>query len=248
MEKRLYEDLLRSEDQHWWHLAKRKLVGDLISTLAGPENLRLLDFGCGTGRNVEEFSRFGEAWGVDVSGEAINFCRARGIRNLAASAEALPEASFDVVTILDVLEHTDDAATLDTIYKLLKPAGVVIVTVPAYQWLWSGWDEVLHHRRRYYRGTLKRLFLQHGFEVQLCSYLYSFLLLPVLVVRLLKKLICRGDYSSDFKISSPGLNLLGWALTELERPMVKAGLVPFGTSLLVVARRRELQLDKAAGT
>src|SRR3989337_2222779 len=95
----------------------------------------------------------------------------------------IKKCGVDLVTLLDVLEHTDDVKTLKEAHRILNNRGLLLLTIPAYQWMWSNWDVVLNHRRRYTKRQIEELLKNHGFEVVKCTYLYSFLLLPVFIVR-----------------------------------------------------------------
>lgn len=240
MEKYLYEDLYELEEKHWWHIAKRENYLSLMNRFLNAQKPKILDIGCGTGKNIEVLSRLGNTWGLDSSKEALKFCQKRGLKNITlgrSDKTKFPGNSFDAVTLLDVLEHTDDNKTLTEIYRILKPGGSLVITVPAFQWLWSKWDEVLHHQRRYSKSNLTKILKNNNFSIMKISYLYAFLILPILIVRLFKSKFSKGAYSSDFKLSSGLINKLLLTISKLENKiMIKWG-VPFGTSLICVARK-----------
>lgn len=239
MESYLYRDLYELETDHWWHIAKRRTALALLRRFSG-EAPKILDVGCGTGQNLLAFRQLGSAAGIDVEAEAIKFCRQRGLKDVRqGSSYDIPaeDNSYDVITLLDVLEHTDDHRSLREIFRALKPGGVILISVPAFPWLWSRWDEVLHHRKRYTKRSLLTLLRRHGFQPLFAGYAYSFLLPPVWIVRRLKSLTKKADYGSDFTLGSAWSNrLLGW-LADQERPLLLRGKVPFGTSIFAVARK-----------
>lgn len=247
MESYLYQDLYLLEDQHWWHKAKRQLVLDALTWAEqhrgkkfSPKKDSLLDVGCGTGKNLEAFSSKLSTFGVDMSAEALAFCKKRGLTKLKqGNGKTLPypKNSFSVITALDVVEHTDDHQILAEIYRVLKPGGFVIITVPAFQFLWSKWDEVLHHQRRYTTRNLKRVVTQSGFTSLKLSYIYSFLVLPVLLIRSLKQLIRSDEYQSDFKLSHPVINTIMEEVTKVERGLFWRFGLPFGTSVVIIAQK-----------
>ena len=240
MESYLYDDLYELEEQHWWHRAKRELVFRLLASYSFRKHIKILDVGCGTGKNVETFAAFGESWGLDMSPRAITYCKKRGLTRVRigeAEKTGLPSGMFDAITLLDVLEHTDDKKTLREMRRIMAPGGVLIMTIPAYQWLWSQWDVVLHHKRRYERTGLTALLKKEGFKVRKVSYVYSFLVIPVFLIRMIKSRLLSGQYASDFRMSSPVVNYCMLRVSRAEAWIVDHFFVPFGTSLVCVAQK-----------
>lgn len=240
MKKYLYEDLYQLEGKHWWHISKRRAVRQLIKKYNHLENPKILDIGCGTGKNIDELQRLGTVYGLDRSSEALKFCRKRGLKLLTkgtAEKTNLEPNSFDIITILDVLEHTDDQKTLIEMGVILKKGGIIILTVPAFPWLWSKWDEVLHHKRRYTLNTLKEILVANNFHPVKMTYLYSFLILPLLIIRKIKQNISKDFYESDFKLSNPLFNLLLNNLSRFEFLLAENFYIPFGTSILAIAKK-----------
>jgi SAM-dependent methyltransferase len=242
MRKDLYQDLYLLEDTHWWHLSKRKAVIFLLQKYyqKTSSTLTILDIGCGTGKNMEAFSKFGHVYGIDNSSYAIAFCRKRKLKSVRlASAQKLPfhKNTFDVITILDVLEHIDDKTIMKEIARVLKPNGIVIITVPAYQWLWSTWDEILGHQRRYTTTSLQKLLQNEGFSAVRTSYLYSFLLFPAVLIRRFKSRTKNSNYSSDFRINNPIINSSLLFLATIERHIMAYMPIPFGTSVICLAQK-----------
>jgi ubiquinone/menaquinone biosynthesis C-methylase UbiE len=240
MERYLYEDLFQLEEYHWWHRAKRRVCIELIKKYRPGPTLEIIDIGCGTGKNMMEFRQFGEPWGLDSASQALNYCLRRGLyKLLRGQAQHMPlgDNQFDVATLLDILEHTDDLKTLAEMYRILHREAILIMNVPAYAWLWSKWDEVLRHRKRYTKKSLKKLLQFSGFEVCYTSYLFSFLVIPTFILRKFKSLRC-GPYSSDFRIGSPLANKLMFAMFSIEDRIRHIFTIPFGTSLVCVARKK----------
>lgn len=240
MEKYLYSDLAKLEDIHFWHIAKREAVLAFTCRFKKKGNLKILDIGCGTGRNIKEFSQIGEVWGVDISKEAIEFCREKGIKTVKigrSDKTGFRDNFFDVVTLLDVLEHIDEESTLREVRRILKKDGLMILTVPAFSWLWSQWDVVLHHRRRYSKNSLIKLLIKNQFKIQKISYMYSFLILPALAIRIIKSHFFKKNYGSDFHIYFPFLNRLLLFLARLERKIIFPLQIPFGTSLICISKK-----------
>ena len=119
----LYKDLYDLDENHWWHVSKRNFCLQLISKYIKKDKSKILDVGCGSGRNIEIFSKFGECYGIDISRESIRFCKKRGLKNVrigSCYSTGYNNSSFDLITILDVLEHTDDKKTLKELNRILK--------------------------------------------------------------------------------------------------------------------------------
>ena len=240
MRKDFYQDLYEKEETHWWHRAKRRYVKWIISTHTAKKKQTTLDVGCGTGKNMEELSSFGEVWGVDISDEALSFCKKRGLTHIKkGEAENLPfnDDTFDVVCALDVLEHVDDKLAVKEIKKVLKDDGFIVITVPAYDWLWSRWDEVLGHKRRYTKKQLGQVLEKEGFVIRRYTYIHALLILPLFIFRKIKQLQSK-PYSSDFKVGNNIMNKILLYISELEQMMINRYDMPFGTSILCIAQKR----------
>lgn len=240
MQKYLYKDLYYLEENHWWHINKRRLINNFIKQYSQGKN-KILDVGCGTGKNIEAFSELGQCYGIDSSSEAIKFCKKRGIKTaILGSIEKIPfpKKTFNITTALDVLEHVDDEKSLKEIHRILKNQGIVVITVPAFPQLWSRWDEVLHHKRRYTKQTLEKVLQDNEFEVLKISYIYSFLILPVYLVRMIKMFFFKGYYPSDFKLSNKLINHFLGNASSLEGFFINFLNLPFGTSLIAVAQKK----------
>jgi SAM-dependent methyltransferase len=232
----------RVEDRHWWYRGRRRVLRRAIECLALPSPVRTLDAGCGSGRNMVDLARHGEVVGVEISPTSVAVARGRRLGEvIEGSVTELPFAadSFDLAVCLDVLEHlSDDRAALLELRRVLAPGGALVVTVPAYQWLWSGHDEINHHCRRYSRATLRQAAREAGWE---CTYATHFnaLLLPVAIgLRALERLH-RGTTESSLDLWVPPTPL-NWLLQQplnLEAAAIgRGGHIPVGLSLLAVLR------------
>lgn len=225
------------EDSHWWFEGRRAVIWALLRRAGTVPGVRILDAGCGTGRNVSEFQTLGPVQGVDASPDAIEFCRQRGL-DVAHQGriESLPFAddSFDLILATDVLEHLDDdRAALLELRRVSAPGGQLLATVPAYQWLWSGHDAALHHHRRYTMRAFQERMRSAGWQPVVSSYFNTTLLAPIAVVRLLARVRPESDDSSrDLRMNPPSLNRLLSAPMRAEAALIAHGVsLPAGVSI-----------------
>jgi SAM-dependent methyltransferase len=236
------------EDRHWWFRARRNLVLWLVLQLSPARSSRILEIGCSSGALMRQLKNEGyeSVVGIDVSEEAIAECGRRGVANtrvMDAQQLDFPDASFDVITASDVLEHlADDALALRDWHRVLKPGGVMIVFVPAFPILWSEHDVANHHFRRYRRSELVRRATAAGFLVERRSYWNSTLFLPIAAVRGAKHSLPRREKKSvpDSDLFPPPapVNAALFTLLSAENGLFRAGLnFPFGVSAMIVARK-----------
>jgi SAM-dependent methyltransferase len=235
------DEMYRLEDHHWWFVGKRHLVDALLADALPAGPLRLLDVGCGTGAMLAHLGRRARAIGVDRSLRALAYCRHRGLTALAcAEGDRLPFApgSFDAVLLLDALEHfVDEAALLGSVRPLLRPGGSLLVSVPAYQFMWSAHDEALHHVRRYTRPTLRRVLERSGFAVQRLTYTNVAALPPAFLARaVLARLGLSRRPGSDLGPRWEWLNRAWIGVYWLEaRTLRRIRRLPFGLSVAALA-------------
>lgn len=232
-----------AERDHWWFAARREIVlaqvGRFLGRPAPGRERRVLDIGCGAGGMLAFLEAYGRASGVDASAEAVDMARAQGgdVRR-GALPDDIPfaDGTFDLITLLDVLEHVEeDARALDRIRRLLRPDGLLIVTVPAFRFLWSGHDVVNEHRRRYVRAGLALRLREAGFRIERITYFNTLLFPPIAAVRVLGRL--RGGAARADQGTVPGpVNGLLRRIFSMEKRLLTAGNLPFGVSLLAVAR------------
>ncbi len=188
MERDEFQAILDHEERHWWYRGRLRIVLREVERLAIPPGARILDAGCGSGRVLDELARFGRVSGVDLSSDAVAAASARGHARVSrAPIEELPfpDSSFHLVTCLDVIEHIrDDRHALRELFRVTRPGGHLLVTVPAYQALWSAHDERNEHRRRYRRGSLRAVAAAAGWQLVRDTHFNSLLLAPAATVRL----------------------------------------------------------------
>jgi SAM-dependent methyltransferase len=236
-----YKTFFDLEDRHFWFRAMRSIVFHQARQYVGAE-ARVLDVGCGTGGTMTLMPPGWRRVGVDFASEAISFARSRGERDLArATAERLPFESecFDSVFALDVIEHCDDdAAAIAEVARVLRPGGTLILTTPAFMFLWSEHDQVVHHRRRYRRAALHQLITNAGFSVKRLTYFNALLFAPIAAVRFAKRVLpYKGEPRSDNVLPPAPINEALTAVFGLERRLIDHVDLPVGVSLLAVASR-----------
>lgn len=245
MEERYYSEYFEVEDRHWWFVGRRRIFMRLLDRhlgARGSAERRVLDAGCGTGTMLGHLVRYGEAEGMDVDARAVAMCRRRGI-DCVRHVEALPlpwdDGTFDLVTALDVLEHADDdAALLSELRRVTRPGGLVLVSVPAFAWLWGPQDELSHHKRRYTARELESRITDAGLEPHRVSYFNTLLFAPIAAVRLMRRLRPPRELRSDFQLTTPGrLNAALARVFAAEAPVVERVRLPFGVSILALAER-----------
>jgi len=244
MRRDLYEEMFDQESYYWWHVGKRGLVKVLLKKYTNREKkeLKILDVGCGTGMIMKELSVSGEVWGLDNDPLALNFCRKRGFKNLNKGdlLQKLPysDKSFNTILCLDVLEHLkNDRFPLKEFYRVLRPGGVLVITVPAYPRLMGRWDKVSGHERRYLGRDLESLLRQAGFRVEKISYFNLFALLPAILVRFFKSNSRVKSYPSDFVKLPDWLNQMLIFLTNVEKSVINQTNLPAGLSIICLGRK-----------
>jgi len=245
MQSHHYPILYQVEESHWWYVGRRRIIQSLVETICAALNdphPRILDVGCGTGANLKMLAEHGSAEGVDISPQAVDFCRERGLDSVKLGAiEQLPydNDAFDLVTALDVIEHLDDdVAGLREMRRVLRRDGRLLVFVPAFMFLWGVQDEVSNHRRRYTLPGLLKAVEAAGFAVEWSSYANFSFFFPVLVVRsMMRWLGLRAE--TEYGINISLMNGVFSRLFAAERFFLKGGRIPFGVSAVCIARRVE---------
>jgi SAM-dependent methyltransferase len=241
MEDWTYQEHYDMEDRHWWFRSRRRVLWALVDRAGLPASPRVLDAGCGTGRNLVEFARLGPAEGVDLSRQAVEFCQRRGLDGVRLAAiEDLPfeDGRFDLLLATDVIEHLpDDGPALAELRRVAAPDARLIVTVPAYNWLWSQHDASWHHYRRYTRPMLRDHVTAHGWEPTVSTYFYSTMLPPVAVVRTFQRFRSNGNGKSDLHLSPGALDRWLELPVRGEAELIRRGVsLPAGVSLGMVCR------------
>jgi len=239
MDRVVYDRMAAHDSTHWWYRARRDILNDYLARYGGlppAPQARVLEIGCGTGHNLPMLSRFGQVDAIEIDPAARRIAAERLGRPVGdAPLPELPgveRGAYDLVAVLDVVEHVaDDAGALRAMGTLLRPGGKVLIAVPAHQWMWSAHDVVNHHHRRYSKASLATAIRAAGMRPEKLSYFNSALFPLAVAARLAGKLTGRDD-SDDSPPPAP-LNKAFEAVFRLERHLL--GRVPMTPGLSIAA-------------
>lgn len=238
MDRVIYDRMAQYDSQHWWYLARRDIIASVIERkITLPADARLLEIGCGTGHNLPMLSRFGNVDAVEIDEEARRVASQRLGREVYSAPlptlEGIEAGKYDLVALLDVLEHVEaDVDALKSIVKRLRPGGRILVTVPAFPFLWSAHDVVNHHYRRYTRASLTKVLGDAGLTLSMLSWFNSILFPCVATARLWGKMLHKDD--SDDALPAPPVNRMLRRVFGIERHLI--GRIPMtpGVSLMAI--------------
>lgn len=243
------------EDSHWWFSSRTRALTTIMKQfLPKRADFHLLDVGCGAGNMIHHLSHFGRVKGLEIDPRPVKMARQRGYdvdQFDATQPMPFPDNSFDAVTALDVIEHNqDDLAILSDSYRLLKPGGYMIITVPALMWLWSHNDDINAHVRRYTAAELRRKLTQAGFKVRRLSY-NNFFIFPLAAGLILLRRsagarpelashhLAEEEYQVEMEPASPPVNAILTLVGQVEAALIRYVDLPVGTSLIAVGQKGE---------
>lgn len=241
MFEQVYKTNFELEDTYWWFVARNKIVLQVTERITNLSPVDyVLDFGCGTGGFASLLAKKYNVIGIDPSPIAIEYCKKRGLENvfqITLDNFKVSDYQLKAIFALDVIEHIeDDLTTLQKLNNLLPNEGYLIVTVPAFKWLWSNHDVLHMHFRRYDKKTLSNLLLQAGFKISFISYFNFFLFLPAVFSRLFESKKSVENTPPVVPVS----NTLNKVLTKvflLEKYFLPYVRFPFGLSLFAIAKK-----------
>jgi len=242
MEAAAYQSLRDSQDRHWWFVGRRRIAASLIKRFAAlPAQARVLEAGCGYGGNLAMLGKLGDVQAFEFDDAARAHAAVVSGRNVGYGK--LPDDigferdQFDLIALLDVLEHIDDDVnSLKALGNRLAPGGSLLLTVPAVPWLWSDHDVLHQHKRRYTKAVLRERLREAGLEPVRIGYFNSLLFPLALVQRLMSRL--SGGGAHDHAAPPEPLNAVLTWIFALERGVVGRLPFPIGLSLFAVVRKR----------
>jgi SAM-dependent methyltransferase len=238
MERAAYLRMQDLDTTHWWFLGRRHVLSRLLAGLALPERAKILEAGCGVGGNIEMLAGLGKVDAFEPDGSSREYVASRV--GIEPAEGYLPHD----VCAFDVVEHVDDdRGAVATLADLVAPGGYLVVTVPAYQWMWSSHDEVHHHMRRYSRREIEDIVRKAGIEPVRASYFNAILFPLAAVVRFTKRIT--GNETSDDKLPSGPLNAILKRLFSAEAKWLERRNLPFGLSIIIIGRRPEAEPETA---
>lgn len=236
-----YVEMAATESRHWWFQARRKIIESTIDTMGLPDATRILEVGSGTGGNLRMLSRHGDVSAMEMDEQARKLASEKTDGAFTILPGSCPgnlpfqDEQFDLICMFDVLEHIEeDVAALAALRQHLAPGGRMLITVPAYQWLWSAHDVFLHHKRRYTAHRLRKAFGNSGLQVDRISY-FNTLLLPLAALGRLYDRIVSNNGSSGRGIPPAPINTVLEYIFASERHMLKRFNLPAGVSLMGIA-------------
>lgn len=246
MEQTEYNKMEYFEKFYWWHKGKLFMVNTLIDLFLSSKkgSMNILEIGCGTGETLKTLEKWGNVYGIDMSKEAIDFCKTKGFKNVVLGDINEMDISeyknkFDLIVTLDVLEHIqDDVSTLKRMRTMLKDNGYILINVPAYKFLWSDHDEALHHKRRYHSLELTQKVKDAGFTVLKKTHFVFTTFIPIAMFKFLSNFFRRTAYPKDSYVMLP--NIINDMLSKIlyvEALAIRKISLPFGTTLCVVAKK-----------
>ncbi len=246
MQRDEYYRMFKVEDEHFWYKGMRTISFELLKKyLGGKKGVTILDAGCGTGANIKWLSQYGQVSGFDISDLAIKLCKKRGITSaVEGSIEKIPfpKNHFDVVICFDVLgqkQIVNHEKAIKELYRVLKPGGVILLRVAAYDWLYSYHDTAVQTKHRYSAGELRDLFLSSSFSIKRITYA-NMLLFPISLLMRIKSRIFRDPKSkeSDVQPIKGFLNGFFYVFLLLESLLIRFISLPFGLSVMILAKKK----------
>ena len=245
MDAEAYKEMIELQEEHWWFVARRDVIQSFIKMqMPQSSTNKVLEIGCGVGGNVGLLSQSGHYRGIDMHKPAIDYCSEKypqfefECTRVEEISQEFNSNKFDSIYLLDVLEHIDDqVAILKSAQNYLTQSGKILVTVPAFEFLWSPHDEFVHHVRRYTKAGLKRVLVDAGYKVERISYFNSILFPLALTQRLGMRLLNR-KLSTHLSTPPAIVNWLFKVIFAQEAWILKRTNLPVGLSIIAVVSQK----------
>ena len=242
MQRLAYDEMNNNESIHWWFVGRRSILKNVLDNYYQDSRKNVLEVGCGSGGNLHMLKAYGEISAMELDDESRAVANSRKICNVMKGKlpDDIPfDSGFDLVCMLDVLEHIDDdLAALHAIKKYLNINGELFITVPAYKFMWGRQDEASGHKRRYTKKLLTDVISEAGLSVKYATYFNTFLFPAIAAARILNKII--GNKSgSDISLPSKPVNNILKGIFSSENWFLPGIQFPFGVSILLIAEQKE---------
>jgi SAM-dependent methyltransferase len=242
LDRAAFDEMISTQDSHWWFKGKRKITEKIIKSLKLPNDARILEIGCGTGGNIQMLSRYGHVWALEKDKYALDYARkenGNAVIDIGWLPDGLASVSgckFDLICMFDVLEHIkEDEESLRKIKGFFDVNSKVLITVPAYQWLFSRHDQNLGHFRRYSRENLSEKLTRNGYRILYSGYMNMTALPLMIIARLFDRYARHSKISSGAKTPPRIANGILYYMFSSEAIWPPRFSLPFGGSVVALA-------------